>query len=187
MAINEPIWSYGESKLFNSVGLITDPDSAWVYGENRLLHEAPIEFIKALSDTINLSDNIIKSMGIIKSDTINLSDNIIKSIETLQSDIINLSDSLIAKDFGLSKSDIINLSDSLINQVSFKRTLTDIITMMDSSDISILEVIREVLNLTSSLAKNIALESSLSRDVDLESSLAKNIALESLLNLGESD
>ncbi|KKL97818.1 hypothetical protein LCGC14_1830590 [marine sediment metagenome] len=39
MAINEPIWSYGESKLFNSSSSTTDPDDAWDYGENRLLHE----------------------------------------------------------------------------------------------------------------------------------------------------
>ncbi len=39
MAVNEPIWSYGESKVFNSSGAATDPDDAWSYGENRLLHE----------------------------------------------------------------------------------------------------------------------------------------------------
>ena len=39
MAVNEPVWSYGESKLFNSTGAVTDPNDAWVYGENHLLHE----------------------------------------------------------------------------------------------------------------------------------------------------
>ncbi len=39
MAVNEPTWSYGESKVFNSSGSVTDPDDAWSYGENELLHE----------------------------------------------------------------------------------------------------------------------------------------------------
>ena len=39
MAVNEPVWSYGESKVFNSSGPSTDPDDAWSYGENRLIHE----------------------------------------------------------------------------------------------------------------------------------------------------
>ncbi len=39
MAVNEPMWSYGGSKLFNSSGATTDPDDAWIDGENRLLHE----------------------------------------------------------------------------------------------------------------------------------------------------
>jgi len=39
MAVNDPTWSYGESKLFNSSGFTTDPDDAWSYGENDLLHE----------------------------------------------------------------------------------------------------------------------------------------------------
>jgi len=39
MSINDPTWSYGESRLYNSSGAVTDPDDAWVYGENELLHE----------------------------------------------------------------------------------------------------------------------------------------------------
>jgi len=41
MAINDPIRSYGEFRLINSHGDTTDPDSAWSYGENNLLHEYP--------------------------------------------------------------------------------------------------------------------------------------------------
>ena len=39
MAVNNPNWSYGENKVFNSSGTTTTPDSAWSYGESKLLHE----------------------------------------------------------------------------------------------------------------------------------------------------
>ncbi len=39
MAINEPVWSYGESKVFSSSGETPESDSSWSYGENDLLHE----------------------------------------------------------------------------------------------------------------------------------------------------
>lgn len=39
MAVNDPVWSYGQSKLFNSSGTTTDPDDAWSYGQNALEHE----------------------------------------------------------------------------------------------------------------------------------------------------
>lgn len=39
MAVNEPIWSYGNSVLYNSSGLIVDSDKAWSYGGNILFHE----------------------------------------------------------------------------------------------------------------------------------------------------
>ena len=38
MNVNDPTWSYGESKIFNSNGMITNPDNAWIYGQNDLLH-----------------------------------------------------------------------------------------------------------------------------------------------------
>ena len=41
MATNDPIWSYGKSYLINSSGAVTDPDSAWSYGENELRYEQP--------------------------------------------------------------------------------------------------------------------------------------------------
>lgn len=37
MAVNNPIWSYGKSRLINCA--VTDPDSAWNYGENELRYE----------------------------------------------------------------------------------------------------------------------------------------------------
>ena len=58
---NDPTWSYGESRLFNSFGPDTDPDNTWVYGENELIHELfyPVgiyRFIAEHSDTHFIAD-----------------------------------------------------------------------------------------------------------------------------------
>jgi len=40
MSINDPTWSYGESKLFKSSGSSPEDGSDdWVYGENVIYHE----------------------------------------------------------------------------------------------------------------------------------------------------
>ena len=40
MAVNDPIWSYGEAKQIKSSGTtVAADDDIWIYGENELWHE----------------------------------------------------------------------------------------------------------------------------------------------------
>lgn len=87
------------------------------------------------SDTIFLSDAVVKAVGKPASDTITLSDSSSKAVGKSQSDTISLSDG-IAKLFGLNKADTIALSD-LISlpgvPVAYSFTLSDTISLSDTS------------------------------------------------------
>ena len=53
MSVNEPTWIYGKSEIFNSSGSTTDPDKAWVYGKNWLIHEYVVVGVVAPTGVFN--------------------------------------------------------------------------------------------------------------------------------------
>ena len=82
------------------------------------------------ADSISLSDSISKGFGLNKADSIILSDSIIKAFGLNKGDTVNLSDAISSKAFGLNKADTVSLSDSIAKKTSFSKA--DTINLSDS-------------------------------------------------------
>ena len=90
---------------------------------------------QSISDSITLSDDLVKSARQTKADTITLSDSQSKSAGIYLSDSMSISDS-IAKALGLGESDTITLSDLISvpgSAVAYSFTLSDSIGLSDTS------------------------------------------------------
>jgi len=123
------------------------------------LSEAIIKTAKPVkADTINLSDAVIKNCGKILSDATSLSDGIIKGFSTLKSDNISLSDALTNIAVGLLKSDTITLTDVVIKK-DFGMNKSDTITLTDAFDrvVAFIRAFASTLTLTDGMVKNVGL------------------------------
>jgi hypothetical protein len=95
----------------------------------------PSNWTQSISDSITLSDDLVKSVGQTKADTITLSDSQSKSAGIYLSDSISISDS-IAKALGLGESDTITLQDLISvpgSAVAYSFTLSDSIELSDTT------------------------------------------------------
>lgn len=120
-------------------------------GENLIINKG---FSVLLSETLNLSENIIKGIGKNINDTLNLTDNIQKAITFIKSEIITLSDN-IQKAFAVIKSEIITLSEDFAKNFAKFLTLTDTITMSESISTlkSLFISLTDTLNLSDNIKK----------------------------------
>lgn len=87
--------------------------------------------LRTFTDTITMSDAIVKAFGKFLSDTITLSDAVAKAVTTAFSDSMTLSDNIV-KSFGKYLSDTITMSDAFTTVKGILLMLSDTITMSDS-------------------------------------------------------
>lgn len=139
-----------------------------------------VAWTKSLSDTVTLSDSIVKSVGIPKSDSLSLSDTIVKSAGLAKDDSISLSDSIV-KSAKPVKADSISLSDSFGKVVSFLRTFGDTVNLSDAIVKSVKPVKADSISLSDAIVKSArpvkADSISLSDAMDLMIVGSKDIAL----------
>ena len=126
------------------------------------------------SDSISMSDTFINSFGLNKSDTISMSDVIIKNSGLAKSDVLNMADEAL-KSSGINKSDTINLSDSILKTPGLNKSdsvnLTD--EIIKTSEINKADTI----NLTDSFSKVASFLRSFSDTINLSDTILKNIGL----------
>jgi hypothetical protein len=61
MSVNDPVWSYGEMKSFQSSGAtVANGDENWSYGEMQLFHELTTGNLFLLKSDINGNLNELK-------------------------------------------------------------------------------------------------------------------------------
>ena len=160
------------TEIYTNPYAMFEPEPIWL-----MVHGAAggEEHEKALSDTINLSDAIIKNFGAPKADTVTLSDGIAKNVGLPEADTISLSDG-ITKAPGLSKSDTISLSDNASLVVAFLRTLNDSISLSDEIAKNFGTTKADTITISDNLVSVIrAILMSLNDTITMSDEIAKNV------------
>ncbi len=94
---------------------------------------APINYEKALSDTISIGDSISKEPGLIKSDSLSIAESLIKAFELMKVDTINITDSIaLVADFKRAFADTITISDSIVDVSEFYLAIADTVAIVDA-------------------------------------------------------
>lgn len=104
-----------------------------------------------LSDSITLSDSIIKEFQTTKTDTITATDAIIKELQTTASDSVTLSDTIV-KETQLNPADSVTLSDA-IGSKELQTNIVDSVTLSDSISKNFETTIADSVTLTDAIVK----------------------------------
>lgn len=113
-----------------------------------------VAWTKSLSDSLSLSDSIVKSVGPVKADSLSLSDTIAKTPGPVKADSLSLSDTIV-KSVKPVKADSLSLSDVFSRVVSYIRGLSDALSLSDSISKSSRLSKSDSLSLSDSIIKSI--------------------------------
>lgn len=86
---------------------------------------------KSLSDSVAITDSLLKAIGLNKGDTVIIADSEAKTIGLVKAEAVAIVDS-IAKEIRLTKSDVLAIADSFARTVTYLLSLTDTVTITDS-------------------------------------------------------
>lgn len=109
---------------------------------------------KNLSDTVTISDSIVKAIGLNKSDSVAISDAIVKSIGLFKIDTVAIADTIV-KAISLAKADTVTIADSISKAISLGKADTVTITDSISKRISIVKA--DAMAIADSIAVHIGL------------------------------
>jgi len=102
------------------------------------------QYTRSNSESLSLADQLLKSIGLLKSDFLVFSEQLFKTLDTLRAESLTLFES-ISKDVGKINVDVFSIADFLQRLTFFQRMLSELVELTDSlrrtSDIANSEVI----------------------------------------------
>jgi len=96
-----------------------------VYYTTAVAHE------KSLSDSVAITDSLVKAVGLNKADTVAVADSIAKTAGLLKAETVAIADTIV-KAVSLAKTDTVAIVDTFSRTVSYILALADTVTITDS-------------------------------------------------------
>ncbi|MCK5016451.1 MAG: hypothetical protein KAS32_05190 [Candidatus Peribacteraceae bacterium] len=131
-------------------------EGVWVLGQAQGLLQLGVAHVKALSDTLAITDSLVKAIGKVQSDTMGITDSFSKvsAFVRAYADTMNITDSLV-KAFGKRPSDTVTITDTFTRIVAWIRGLSDTVTITDSPGKAIGKFLADTMTIADSLIATI--------------------------------
>jgi len=129
---------------------------------------------KALSDTMTITDSIVKDIGKPESDTMAIADSPSKGIGKPLSDSVVIADAIV-KEMGKPYSETMTIADSFSRVVEYKRSFTDTMTISDVLSKALGKPLADNMTITDALSKAIGIIGS--ETMAIADSIVKDIGL----------